>query len=517
MGFTQAWQRPSLAETPPAGISGYRVVIDTNPGSDPCAGGNDSRICPNPLTEVGERSNSRILRPGDLVEGSNWVHVVPISGSGMRAAEVGRTELKVDLTDPVSRLLGIGGDAWVNHPVSLRVEAEDALSGMADTDDYPDDDPPRTVLSIDGDEIEEFDADVEGSVAGDGTHLVEYWARDLAGNENDGIGANAPRGSATVRIDTGPPSVAFADSQNRNDPDLLEATVADGLSGIVGGEVSFRETGSSQWRSLPTDVRSGRLFARMDSTRMRDGVTYEFRAAATDKAGNTAVTTKRRDGSEMTQTGPFRAASRVSGLAINGRSSARIGYGRTARVSGRLVDRDGRGIGGANLELTETYAGGSKRSTNAIAVRTDAAGRFAASLPKGPSRTVEAEFRGDATHLGTTSASASLRAKGAVSLRVARRVHAGGRALFRGRVKGLGADFGAGGKSLEIQVRIGRGWKTVGRSIHTDSRGRFKLRYRFVARYTRPVRYRFRAVVLRERGWPYLPARSRIRALTVVP
>ena len=74
-----------------------------------------------------------------------------------------------------------------------------------------------------------------------------------------------------------------------------------------------------------------------------------------------------------------------------------------------------------------------------------------------------------------------------------------------------------GGKSVEVQVRMGSRWKTVGRSIRTDSRGRFRLRDRFVATYSRPVRYRFRAVALRERGWPYLPAAARVRSLVVVP
>jgi hypothetical protein len=434
----------------------------------------------------------------------------------MRAAEVGRTELKVDLTDPISRLFG-DEDGWVNHPVSLRVEAEDALSGMKDTDDFPDDEPPRTVLAIDGAEIEEFDSDVEGSIEQDGTHMVAFWARDLAGNENDGSGSNAVRGSAVVKIDTEPPMLAFEGSPDRADPDHLETPVSDGLSGVASGQISIRERGSAQWRPLPTTVRADRLVARADSTTMRDGVTYEFRAVATDRAGNSIATTKRRDGSEMTQTGPFKRASRIVDLAINGRSSARVPYGRSARASGRLLDRDGQAIGGASLEVIEAYAGGSKRATNSIPIRTGADGRFSVSLPKGPSRTVRVRFPGDSRTLGTTSAAASLRSKGAVTLRAPKRVRAGGRALFRGRVKGRGADFGKGGKSLEIQVRIGRRWKTVGRSIHTDPRGRFKLRYRFVADYSRPVRYRFRAAVLRERGWPYLPAHSRTRALTVIP
>ena len=105
--------------------------------------------------------------------------------------------------------------------------------------------------------------------------------------------------------------------------------MSDGLSGVAGGEISIRERGSTQWRPLPTTVRSDRLVGRADSTKMRDGVTYEFRATATDRAGNSTSTTRRRDGSDMTQTGPFRRASRIVDLQINGRSSARVPYGRS--------------------------------------------------------------------------------------------------------------------------------------------------------------------------------------------
>ena len=73
------------------------------------------------------------------------------------------------------------------------------------------------------------------------------------------------------------------------------------------------------------------------------------------------------------------------------------------------------------------------------------------------------------------------------------------------------------GKRLEIQVRLPDGWKAVGRSFGSDRRGRFALGYGFGDFYTEPTRFVFRAVVLRERGWPYLPAKSKKRSLTVVP
>lgn len=515
-GYVQAWRRPALLDLPPAGVAGYRVAIDRNPASDPCANEMDPRTCGGPLTEVGIDRTSRTLGGSDLPEGSNWVHVVPVSGSGVRAAEVGRTELKVDLTDPVSRLSG-ASSGWVNHPVALRVDAMDDGSGMEDTEEFPEDDPPRTVVEVDGAVYEDGDADVGARVDGSGVHRVRFWARDLAGNENDGRNGNAEPGSAQVRIDLEPPAVAFADEQDPGDPDRLEAPVGDGLSGVAGGRISMRELGTLQWRPLQTELIGDSLLARADSATMRDGTVYEFKAEATDRAGNLATTTRRVDGSEMRQAGPFRATTRIVDLKVNGRPNARVAYGRTARVSGRLVDRSGAAVGGSDLTVRETYASGAKRSTRTIAARTSGAGAFAVTLPKGPSRTVEVRFAGDERRLGTTSATARLRAKGAIAMRAPRRVRAGGRAVFRGRVKGRGAEFTKRGKALEVQVRMGRRWKTVGRSTRTDPKGRFSLRYRFVASYTRPVRYRFRAVALRERGWPYLPARSRSRSLVVVP
>lgn len=513
-GYLQTWRKPSVTEIPPSGIAGYRAVVNTSGEHDPCAGAADPRACSAPLTEVGIDSNSRVLDGDDLVEGVNWVHVVPVTGSGMRATEVGRVPLKVDVTDPVTRLSGVPA-GWVNHPVDLEVRAEDALSGMADTDEYPDDAPPRTVIAIDGAIVEAAGANVSARIGDEGRHEVGYWARDLAGNENDGSGENRPPGTASVSIDTTAPSVSFSAHQDPADPDRLEAPVADALSGIADGGISYRRKGDPAWIELPTRVQRDRLVARVDSEALARGVTYEFRAEASDRAGNVAMSSRRSDGSEMATTGPFRAVAELRGLRVNGQRRVRIGYGRPARVSGRLVAADG-DAAGATVTLEESFAPGSKRPTRSIRVPTDSAGRFSATLAGGPSRTIVARFAGDARRLSASSASVAVRVRGRVSLRAPKRVEAGRRASFRGRVSAKGADFGSG-KSVEVQVRIGRRWKTVGRSLRTDARGRFTLRYRFVASYTRPVRYRFRAVVLRERGWPYLPAASRIRSLVVVP
>jgi hypothetical protein len=515
-GYDQHWSKPSALAIPPSGIDGYRVVVNPTADTDPCAGATDPRACSGPITELGVNTTSRILGESALSEGANYVHVVPVSGSGMRATAVGRTPLKVDLTDPTTTIDGIPS-GWVNHPVALKATADDSLSGMTDTAEYPDDSPPRTVLAVDGVTHEDLDSSVSTTIADEGSHAIEYWARDLAGNENDGTGSNATPGAGVVRIDTTSPNVAFTNSQDAADPDQLVAPVGDALSGVVSGGVDYRRADSQAWTPLDTELRNGELRARIDSNDLELGVRYEFRARATDAAGNSSTTSDRADGSDMSVIGPFRSSASIPELTINGKRKAKTGYGKRARIGGRLLDGSREPIQGAEIELVQTFDPGSSRAATSSVVTSDAAGRFRARLPRGPSRSVVAEFAGDKRRLGTTSKTARLRVKGKVGLRVTRRVSAGDRATFSGRVRAAGAKFTREGKAVEVQVKIGSRWKTVGRSLRTDKAGRYRLRYRFVATYTRPVRYRFRAVVLRERGWPYLPSVSKQRSVLVRP
>ena len=250
--------------------------------------------------------------------------------------------------------------------------------------------------------------------------------------------------------------------QDPADPDRLVAPVADELSGVIDGAIEYRRHGTQSWITLETTLDAGALVARVDSNDLEAGVGYEFRAQATDAAGNSAVTNLRADGSEMSVTGPFRRPAAISEFTINGKNRARIGYGRRALVSGRLLDASRKPIANAPVELEQSYDPGSTHRTDSIEASTDAAGRFRAKLPKGPSRTVKAQFAGDLQRLGASSESRRLRVRGKISLKAPRRVRAGGRATFSGRVKAAGATFSRGGKAVEVQVRIGSRWKTVG-------------------------------------------------------
>ncbi|MBK5118245.1 MAG: hypothetical protein JJE23_15200, partial [Thermoleophilia bacterium] len=114
-----------------------------------------------------------------------------------------------------------------------------------------------------------------------------------------------------------------------------------------------------------------------------------------------------------------------------------------------------------------------------------------------------------------------LAVEGMAKLRIARkRVAAGERARFIGRVGALGARIPAPGKVVELQVREpgAARFRTVGDALHTGRLGRVRAGYRFRRFYRRPTRFEFRLKVTRQAGWPYrAPTHSRARKLTVVP
>ncbi len=519
-GYLQGWESTFGLEVPPSGIAGYRVVVNGNSDTDPCSGATDPRACGGPITEAGIDNRFRTLYMDDLGEGLNYVHVVPISGSGMRATDVKHAALKADFTDPEATLRGDGGGGWINHDADLVLTAVDGLSGMEDTDEYPFDDPPTVELTVDG-VTTAATPTVTRTVSAEGVHQVTWCSRDLAGNGGCGPGqppAGASSGAATVRIDKTAPTAAFTDSQDPDDPDRLVAPVGDALSGVVEGTISYRRLDGAQWKALDTSLRGGELIARVDSGDLAPDTTYEFRAEATDAAGNWVSSTSKQNGEPMRVTGPFRALTSVADLRVNGRPKARVKYGKRPRVSGTLLTvTGGAPVAGASVELISTYPPGAKVRTTSTTVTTDGQGRFRATLPAGPSRSVVAGYSGDRRHLGVRSAPVKVSVRSKVTLRVPRAVDSDAGIIFAGRIRARGTRFQRGGKRLEIQVRIGRRWRAVGKSIRTDRRGRFKLPYRFTADYTRPVTYEFRAAVLRERGFPYLPSKSRRRTVTVTP
>ena len=96
-------------------------------------------------------------------------------------------------------------------------------------------------------------------------------------------------------------------------------------------------------------------------------------------------------------------------------------------------------------------------------------------------------------------------------------MRAGGEITFAGKVGHRGAVIDKQGKLVEVQVKVRRHWRAVGTTVRSGPKGRFELRHRFASFYTEPTQFRFRAVALSERSWPYLQANSRRHKVTVIP
>jgi hypothetical protein len=92
-----------------------------------------------------------------------------------------------------------------------------------------------------------------------------------------------------------------------------------------------------------------------------------------------------------------------------------------------------------------------------------------------------------------------------------RRARNGQSVLFRGRVRS--GPLPALGKLVEIQAHFRSKWRTFS-TVHTDHAGRWRFRYRFGGTAGR-VRYRFRALLPPEAGYPFERGRSRTVAVTV--
>jgi len=333
------------------------------------------------------------------------------------------------------------------------------------------------------------------------------------------FGLNQSCRDVTVRVDNTPPLVAFASAQDPRDPELLRALTFDATSGLDSGTIYFRLAGGSDWQPLTTQLVGGELQAHVDSENHPPGQ-YEFLAVTHDAAGNGNLTTKRQDGNPMTLTFPLKTATKVHAHLKPGASrKLRVGYGVGGGVAGRITRSDGSPIRDRKIVVTENFAPGSVVAHRRFMVKSNRGGRFRAKLPPGPSRGIDVGFAGNPRYRGSLAKAGRMVVRSHATFATSRRrVLEGGLVAFRGRVLHYGARIPPSGKLVELQVKEGaHQWNTVQQAIHSNSKGRYHLHYRFGTFYRSNVQYRFRVKVDREQAWPYrAPVRSRARAVTVV-
>jgi hypothetical protein len=485
---------------PVSGIYGYAVSVDRGAGSVPCAG--PDRCRPGEADLRGGVDTDTVSL-GVLPEGVNVVRAVAVSGSGMRSAESRSAIVRVDATLPTMTLDG-APSGWASGPVRLTARATDTMSGMAASGPSG----PFTAIAVDGGVPRtEPGGTATTTVAGGGSHSVAYYARDAAGNLRE----ESPS-RATVRIDESPPRIAFAVAQDPADPERIEATVSDPLSGPgrARGSIAVRPSRSHQpFLPLPTVTSGGRLIARWDSDSFPAG-TYEFRASGYDAAGNGASSDRRLDGVRMVLPSPLRTPTAiVAGFAARRPRTQR--YGRETVYAGRLTSAAGSALGHLPVRVLETFAAGAHSPRRATTIQTAADGSFRISLAAGPSRLLEADFAGTRTLGRSGSDGSRLRVLSGV------RMHAssssarigGAPVVFSGRLGAAGTSMPATGRAVELQFRIPGGEWSEFRTVQTDARGRFRYPYSFSDDDSRGIRFQFRAFAPAQDGWPYEPAGSK--------
>jgi hypothetical protein len=434
-----------------------------------------------------------------------------------------------DLADPT--LQNVGGSmlagGWVRGVQAVNAEGVDGQSGIAlvhaSIDGVPIGYQPGTCQRLPGTSLAtQFDpctsslsmtgtGDTRGGPFHDGANTVRICAVDF--------GLNSSCRDETVNVDNTAPQVAFANAQDPRDPELLRAPVSDATSGADGGTISVRPEGATDWQTLSTQLVAGELQARVNSEGYPPGQ-YQFLAVAHDVAGNGTVSTTRQDGTPMTLTFPLKAATGLHAHLKPGASrKLRVGYGVSGGIAGRLTLANGAPLRNRKVVITESFAPGSVVAHRHFTVKTKRSGRFRAKLPPGPSRGVAVGFAGNPRYVGSLADAGRMVVRSHATFGTSRhRVLEGRRVAFRGRVLHYGARIPPSGKLVELQVKEGaHQWNTVQQAIHSNSKGRYHLHYRFGTFYRSNVEYRFRVKVDREQAWPYrAPVRSRARAVTVV-
>jgi hypothetical protein len=481
------------APFPPSGIRGYAISLDRGGGSEPCA----KAVCTDAEIDLDGGIDDDTISLGTLPEGLHYVRVAAVSGAGVASAPA-TAVFKVDATPPQVSLAGVP-TGWSSGPVKLTARAEDPLSGMTPAGPPG----PFTAIAIDGGApiLAAGDA-AEAWVGGSGVHGVAFYARDAAGNAADGSpGAWAPR-TALVRIDETPPKVAFAAAQDPADPERIEATVTDPLSGPSPsrGAIGVRRAGTrARFEQLPTRVEGNRLVARWGSDDYPEGK-YEFLATGFDLAGNAGEGTDRARGGRMVLVNPLKAP-----VALTADLSS-------LHLTGRLRRLVGGALAGREVAITESFVAGADPARRTTVVHTRADGTFSLRLQQGPSREVTASFAGTRLLGRTTAPPTRLAAKTRAHLRAsAATAKVGGRpVVFEGSVDTRGTELRAGAKlPVELQFRFrGAPWSEF-RTVETNARGRFRYAYRFSDDDSRGVRFQFRAYVKGREGWPYEPSASR--------
>ncbi len=198
---------------------------------------------------------------------------------------------------------------------------------------------------------------------------------------------------------------------------------------------------------------------------------------------------------------------RVAGSRAAAPLQARVAFGHSARLTGKLVDAAGAPIAGAGLEVAYRVLRPGSPWHSQGPITTDAQGAWSLIVPRGSSREVRIGYRAfsyDETVSRELVARVDVTAQVRLSV-TPRHVGRHGTIRFRGR---LGGGPGQADTQVALYAVDARGRSRVPVAVlPCDENGRFTWAYRF-SRTPGPTTYRFEAVLRRQAGYPYSAAQS---------
>jgi len=161
-----------------------------------------------------------------------------------------------------------GDNGWYVSPVQVTLTASDAHSGV----DY-------IRYQLDGGSWATYGSPF--TVSSDGSHTVQYYAVDVAGNEED---AHA----AAFQVDRTPPSVSLSAPETFWPSCTVSWSASDATSGLRPSPYTVQyRVGDGNWADwLVNTPLTSAAFGPHDPVEVEAGQTYRFRAFAVDQAGN---------------------------------------------------------------------------------------------------------------------------------------------------------------------------------------------------------------------------------------
>lgn len=193
----------------------------------------------------------------------------------------------------------------------------------------------------------------------------------------------------------------------------------------------------------------------------------------------------------------------------------RVPFGQAASLSGYLGLTDGTPLAYRTVELLAAPRDGTSSFQRFGQVTTGPSGIWRATVPAGPSRTIEAVYGGSSETEPVTSAPVALTVPARIRLlAVTRRVPWGGTVRIIGQL--YGGYLPSSGALVRLRYGFGRRARTTFGVLHVTGNGRFATTFTFGPGPSNlRLRYWFSASLIPHDDYPFAAASSARRYVTV--